>query len=382
MFSGKEARIGIVGSGFIARGLSLALNRDPILSVSRVLTRRDLQTVSDFPLKNGRMTNSVAELVDYSDLVVECSGDPVHGTEVLSQVLNAGLPVVTMNSELQIVSGSWLQRKGLITEAEGDQPGSLAALNRDILAMGFVPVVFGNIKGFLNQNPTREEMEYWAKKGGISLQQVTSFTDGTNIQIEQALVANGLGGDIAQRGLLGIECEDYRVGAVVLAEKAEPERLKISDYVLSPKSPAGVFIVARHNNEQGPFLKYYKLGDGPFYILTRPFHLCHLEIPKTIRQVLAGDGILLNNGSSPKISVAAIAKRELGRHEIIERGIGGFAVRGEAVQIGDYPTHVPIGLMAKIILRHCVEPGQMITFDDVEMPESTALRAWQETMKK
>ena len=40
--------------------------------------------------------------------------------------------------------------------------------------MGFFPLVYGNIKGFLNYNPTMEDMKFWSKKNGISLNQVTS----------------------------------------------------------------------------------------------------------------------------------------------------------------------------------------------------------------
>lgn len=377
-----EARVGIVGTGFIARGLSYALRNDESLIVSRVLTRRDPEHVKDLAVEKRQITNSTQELIDNSDIVVECNGDLVYATSVVSEVMDAGLKVVTMDSELQITSGSWLAKKGLITEAEGDQPGSIAALYNDVLAMGFEPIVLGNIKGFLNHNPTEEEMRYWANRQGISLEQVTSFTDGTKIQIEQTLVANGLGATIAQQGMLGIECVDYQDGAKRLAERADALGVKISDYVLSPKSPAGVFITAKHEAEQAPYLRYYKLGEGPYYVLTRPFHLCHLEIAKTIRQVLQGKGILLNNGDNPQISVATIAKRRLIPGEIIKRGIGSFVVRGEAVKIAENPQHVPIGLVFDVVLKRYVEPGQIITFDDIEIPESQALVAWQETIKQ
>jgi predicted homoserine dehydrogenase-like protein len=296
--------------------------------------------------------------------------------------MEAGLKVVTMNSELQITSGSWLAKKGFITEAEGDQPGSIAAFYKEVTAMGFKPIVLGNIKGFLNHAPVEEEMKYWATKQGISRDQVTAFTDGTKIQIEQTLVANGLGANIAQRGMLGIECVDHRDGAKILAEKADSLGITISDYVLSSKSPAGVFIAAKHEVGQAPFLRYLKLGDGPYYVLTRPFHLCHLEISKTIRQVLRGEGVLLNNGYNPKISVAAIAKRRIVPGEIIQRGIGSFIVRGEAIKISENPHHVPIGLLFNVIIKRRIEPGQIINFDDIEIPESQALKAWQETIKK
>ena len=41
-------------------------------------------------------------------------------------------------------------------------------------------------------------MLHWSRRNGISLPMVTAFTDGTKLQIEQALVANGLGATIAR----------------------------------------------------------------------------------------------------------------------------------------------------------------------------------------
>lgn len=378
----RETRVGIVGTGFIAQGLSYALHGDTSLGLSKVLTRRNPREIKDMAVISSQITNSTEELINNSDIVVECSGDPVHATDVISDVLDAGLKVVTMDSELQVTTGSWLARKGFITEAEGDQPGSIAALYKDVVGMGFKPIVLGNIKGFLNYTPTEEDMRYWATRNGISLDQVTSFTDGTKIQTEQTLVANGLGFDIVKQGLTGIECADHNDGAKILSEKADSLGIKISDYVLSPKSPPGVFIAAKHDQDQTHFLKYYKLGEGPYYVITRPFHLCHLEISKTIRQVLGGGGILLNNGKNPAISVATIAKRRLVPGEIVKRGIGSFEVRGEAIKIADNPHHVPIGLVFDVVLKRYVEPGQIISFDDIEIPESQALVAWQEIVKQ
>ena len=378
----RETRVGIVGTGYIARGLTYALRNDESLDISRVLTRRNPEQIKDLAIAKRQITTSPQELIDNSGIIVECSGDPVYATAVVSEAMDAGLKIVTMDSELQITSGTWLARKGFITEAEGDQPGSIAALHKEVLAMGFEPLVLGNIKGFLNHTPVEDEMKYWAGRQGISLDQVTSFTDGTKIQIEQTLVANGLGASIAQQGMLGIECVDYQDGAKRLAERADNLGVKISDYVLSPKSPAGVFIAAKHEAEQAPYLRYYRLGNGPYYVLTRPFHLCHLEIAKTIRQVLRGEGVLLNNGENPQISVATVAKRRLIPGELVKRGIGSFTVRGEVVKIAENPQHVPIGLVFDVVLKRYVEPGQIITFDDIEIPESQALVAWQETVKQ
>lgn len=377
-----KKRISIIGTGFIARGLTYSLLTDERLEVAKVLTRRNPENIRDLPIKPSQITNSSQEIIDNSDLVIECSGDPIHATEVLGQVMDAGIPVVTMDAELQVTSGTWLTKKGLITEAEGDQPGSIAALYKDVVGMGFQPIVLGNIKGFLNHTPTEEEMTYWANRSGISIQQVTSFTDGTKIQIEQTLVANGLNATIARKGLLGVESHDYQDGAKDLAKYADNNNVKISDYVLSPKSPAGVFIAARYHQEQAPFLRYYKLGEGPYYVLTRPFHVCHLEVLKTVRNVLNSGEILINNGNDPQISVGTVAKRRLFPGEIIHRGIGSFSVRGEALKIQDNPDHLPIGLAFDMVVKRYVDPGQTMTFDDVEIPESQALLAWKDTIRK
>ncbi|MCK4221978.1 MAG: NAD(P)-dependent oxidoreductase, partial [Dehalococcoidia bacterium] len=210
------------------------------------------------------------------------------------------------------------------------------------------------------------------------LDKVISFTDGTKVEIEQALVANGLGAGIAAPGLLGIASEDVKTGAEALAGRAKGLGYPISDYILSPKSPPGVFIAAEHDERQEDYLRYYKLGEGPYYVLLRNFHLCHLEVVKTIRRVLHGGGVLLNNGENPAISVAAIAKRPLCPGSRIERGIGSFDVRGTAIRIADNRKHVPIGLLANAIVTRHIDAGQQITLDDVELPESSALRFWRE----
>ena len=58
---------------------------------------------------------------------------------------------------------------------------------------------------------------------------------------------------------------------------------------------------------------------------------------------------------------------------LIERGIGGFQFRGEAIKLAEHPDHVPIGLLRKTALKRAVEPGQIITFDDIDILPSRAL---------
>src|SRR5690606_20130044 len=157
-------RVGLSGTGFIARSFAhMVMKHAPEMRLDKVLTRRDPALLADFPT-HGSVTDSIDELVEGSDLVFECTGDVLHSTLVVERALAAGRPVVTMNSEFHVTTGSYFADRGLLTEAEGDQPGCLAALRENMLAMGFSPLVYGNMTGFLTPTPTPHDMAAWSSK--------------------------------------------------------------------------------------------------------------------------------------------------------------------------------------------------------------------------
>jgi predicted homoserine dehydrogenase-like protein len=242
--------------------------------------------------------------------------------------------------------------------------------------MGFRPLAYCNLKGFLNHDPTPEEMTRWARKQGISLPMVTAATDGTKLQVEQALVANFLGATIAAPGLLGPEDADFRHAGAVLAETGRRLGRPVADYVLCPGGPHGVFIVAEHDPDQAAALKYFRLGEGPFYTILRPNIFVHLEVPRMIRRIVEHGEILMDNSATPTITVVPLAKRVVAGGTYVESGIGSFDFRGICVRIADQPGALPIGLFRRAVLRRRVEPGELLTFDDVELEESLAVQAW------
>jgi predicted homoserine dehydrogenase-like protein len=368
-------RIGVVGTGFVARHFVTELLRRPDWSLGRVLTRRPHDTVEGIP--DTALTDSVDALIESADIILECTGDIGHATAVAGEVLAAGRPLVTLNPEFHVTTGSAFVGRGLLTEAEGDQPGSLARLAEDAVTMGFEPLVYGNMKGFLNRLPTPEDMRYWATRQGLSLPMVTSFTDGTKLQIEQCLIGNFRRADISAEDLLGPAVDDLDEAALILGAAAMRAGGPITDYALSAKLPHGVFIVARHDTAQAAALRYLKLGEGPFYTLVQPNILVHLEAFKTLERIAVGQGALLHNTDRPHLSVAAVAKRRLLPGERIERGCGSFELRGICVRITDRPDHLPIGLANDLYIRRTIEPGQVLGVADVDLEASTALEHWQ-----
>lgn len=373
----KITKIGIVGTGFIASGLAHLIRNSKDFQISRVLTRRPIDSISDFPRES--LTYSLNELIDTSDIVFECSGDVIHATEAVLAATNANKKVVTLNAEFHVTTGSYFVRKGAyVTDADGDQPGCLARLKQEVEGMGFVPCAYVNIKGFINLNPERKDMEYWSDQQGIRLEQVVSFTDGTKLQIEQAFVANGLGATIPPDGMFGARVESLN-DLDFLIKASEEAGMPISDFVLCKGAPPGVLIVAKSKEADrlgnyivGPLRTKEKQG----YILLRPYHLCHLEALNTLRRVVLGEPMLINNSEKPHLTVAAVAKRKMLPGEVIVRGAGGFDVRGVAVQLQSHQKAVPICLLQNTKIIRNIEPGQIVQFEDVELSDTKALEIY------
>lgn len=378
----QQLRVGVVGTGFISRHFVLELAQRPGFALGKVLTRRPLDRCPEYPRPEA-LTDSRDALIEASDVVFECSGDTRHAADTITAVLAAGKPVVTLNAEFHVTIGSAFVERGLLSEAEGDQPGCLAALHEEVVAMGFQPLAYANMKGFLNLNPSPEEMRYWARRNNFSLNMVTSFTDGTKLQIEQCLVANGLNTDIEQEGLLGLVNNDIESAAKKFGPVADRRGRPISDYILDSRLPHGVFIVARHDEQHAAALQNYKImGEFPYYVLLRNFCLVYLEVFKTIERVWRERRILLNNGPCPRVGVASVAKRDLVAGERIKRGCGSFELRGTCVNLKNRPGHLPICLADDVHVRRRVEAGAILTLDDVDLPASTALTAWQQIERR
>jgi predicted homoserine dehydrogenase-like protein len=128
-----------------------------------------------------------------------------------------------------------------------------------------------------------------------------------------------------------------------------------------------------------PFTRL-KTRDGSACIYLRPHHLVHLELANALRTATI-DPPLLNNGPAPVATAAAVVKRPLPAGMRVDVGSGGFDLRGEVVELADVPDAVPITLADGLTLKHAVEPGQILTWSDADVPESLALRLYRETSR-
>jgi predicted homoserine dehydrogenase-like protein len=210
-----------------------------------------------------------------------------------------------------------------------------------------------------------------------------AYTDGTKLNIEMALVANATGLVPARRGMLGPRAD--HVSEVF--SKFDLEDLRspgVVDYILGAEPGGGVFVVGYCDAPvQREYLSYYKMGDGPFYLFYRPYHLCHLETTYALGRIAIDRKPVFAPLDRPVADVIAVAKTDLPAGTVISAAIGGDYVYGEIEERG---AAAEVGAAPICLLEaeegdatrttRDVAKGDPILWSDIELPESDLLAAW------
>ena len=398
--SGRPVRVGMIGAGAMGRAITNQIvnavpgmrlvaisNRHPEAAVRAYIEAgiRDVATVDtvtglERAIAAGRaaVTDDPALLCRAGpiDALIEVTGSIDFAAGVVLDGIAHGKDIVLMNAELDGTVGPILQvyadRAGVIlTACDGDQPGVQMNLYRFVKGLGLTPLLCGNIKGLQDhyRNPTTQEG--YATRWGLSPQMATSFADGTKISFEQAIVANGTGMRVAQRGMLGYEVSGH---VDELTGRYDVDRLRelggIVDYVVGAKPAPGVFVFGTHDDpKQRHFLNLYRLGEGPLYSFYAPYHLCHFEVPISVaRAVLLKDRVLAPLGG-PMVEVITTAKVDLEAGQVLD-GIGFYMTYGqcENAEIVQAEQLLPMGVAEGCRLKRDIGKDQVISYQDVEVP--------------
>lgn len=409
----RPIRIAMIGAGFMGQGIvNQIAHSTPGMELVAIVARRPDQAEGAFRyagFEKIARPDTVAELDDAIeagipavtddhaivcgsaavDAIVEVTGSIHYAAQVTLDAIAAGKHVVLMNAELDGTVGPILRTYAdaagvVLTASDGDQPGVQGNLVRYVKGLGLTPMVVGNIKGLQDpyRNPTTQKG--FAERWGQNVHMVTSFADGTKISFEQATVANAFGLSVSKRGMIGSDWTGHIDDAVSLYDiDALRATGPIVDYVVGAKPGPGVYCFATHDDpKQQHYLNLYKLGEGPLYSFYIPYHLCHFEVPSTVaRAVLFGDAVLQPDGG-PKVDVITLAKTDLAAGTVLD-GFGGYHTYGEAENhpVVRADRLLPIGLAEGCTLRRAVAKDQVLTYDDVIVPEGRlgdALRAEQD----
>ena len=410
---GKPVRVGMIGAGFMGRGLANhILNTVPgmkLVAVSnRTLAGAKLAYVEhgapeplvatsqgqlEDAIRSGKpvITEDANLLVDSDniDCLVDVTGAVEFGAVITMRAIERKKHMVTMNAELDGTVGPLLKKYAekagvVLTGSDGDQPGVQLNLWRFVKGLGVTPLVCGNIKGLQDEHRNPTTQKGFAEKWGQNPYMVTSFADGTKISFEQAIVANATGMTVQKRGMVGREHAGHIDELTKMYDVKELQKLGgVVDYVVKSLPSPGVFVLGTHDDpKQRHYLNLYKLGEGPLYSFYTPYHLCHFEVPNSVaRAVLFNDGVI-QPIDGPKVDVITTSKIALKAGEVIDE-LGGYKSYGvaESYAVSRKERFLPMGLAEGCKLKRDIPADTAITYDDVEIPSGRSadkLRAEQD----
>lgn len=394
---GKPVRVGLVGAGYMGRGIALQLAGVRGMTISAIANRspdgaerayrqagvNDVRRAASpaavaESVRAGRacVTDDPAHLCDADglDVIVEATGEIEHGAGVVLRAIERGKHVVLMNAELDATAGPILKhyadRAGvIITNTDGDEPGVAMNLVRFTDTIGYRAVAAGNIKGMLDPYRTPETQRAFAEKSGQKARMITAFADGTKLGMELTVLANATGFRVGRRGGYGPSARD--VSEVVRLFPAE-QLLGggLVDFVLGAAPGTGAWVIGHCDNPiKQQYMKYFKMGDGPFYCFYTPYHLPHVQITTTIaRAVLFADATVAPK-AGPRTEVVAVAKRDLKEGEALD-GIGGFMCYGliDNAGPGVSDTLLTMGQAEGCRVRRPLARDTPIALADVDVP--------------
>ena len=398
---GRPVRVGMLGAGFMARGIAnQILNYSKGIRLAAIYNRHVARAIGCYHYANDSLEPLVAAsqsaldeaivlerpvVTDdemalcrspHIDVILDVTGAVEFGARVTLEAFAHGKHVILMNAELDATLGPILQvhakQHGVILSAcDGDQPVVEINLYRFVKGLGLIPRVMGNIKGLQDPYRTPTTQKGFAEKWGQNPSMVTSFADGSKVSFEQAVVANATGMTVAKRGCLAY---DHRGHVDELATKYDVDMLRslggIVEYVVGAQPGPGIFCLAEHTDpRQRHYLNLYKLGEGPLYSFYTPYHLCHFEVPNTIGRVaLLGDAAGGAIGG-PSVEVCAVAKRDLAAGETLD-DYGHYMTYGQCVSAVEMRErrYLPEGLVEGCRVLRQIAKDSVLTYDDVELP--------------
>lgn len=401
----KKIRVGLVGAGLMGTGLvtqmaamkgitpaivvdrteEKAINSYLSAGISRdeIMVAKSLDDIN-YGMEQGKYI--VSSNIEYAskanlvDVVVDATGRPDAGAQIAMNSINNKKHIVMLNIEADATVGHILSRyaqeAGVVyTGSAGDEPGAVKELYdfADLLGFDVLALCKGK-NNPLDFTVTPDKLIQRAGKVNLNPRMLTSFIDGTNTMIEMSVVANATGFIPDIRGCHGPDAE-LKTLAQIFSLKEHGGILNQYGIVDFVKGVApGVFAVISSEkaivNEQMSFLK---MGDGPNYILYRPYHLTSLETPVSVaRAYFDKIPTIAPLSGKPSSEVITIAKRDLKAGENLD-SIGGYTVYGslETYSKAKEENLVPIGLInenTRVIKD--IKMGETISYDDLALDNS------------
>lgn len=408
----RPIRVGMLGAGNLARMLCLQLIGAPLAGIRLVAvanrtvgraealvreaggTPRTVSVPADLARVSGNPGIGVTDdphLVtdsDGVDVILDATGTVDFALGIVLRAFARGKHVVVANAELDSTLGPVLKARAdaagvVYTNIDGDEPGVAMNLVRYARSIGLRPVAAGNLKGMVDPYRTPETQRAFAAEHGQNPRIVTSFADGSKLAMELCILANATGFKVGRPGMYGPACKHVNDIAGLLPAHQMLDH-GLVDYALGAAPGTGAFVVV---HEESParrrWLRYLKMGDGPFHVLYTPYHLPHIQAMATIaRAVDCADATVAPVGPAV-CQVIACAKHDLPAGSTLD-GSGGFTCYGRIENVTPAPgatAGLPIALANACTLTRAIRRDERITVADIDRTTpSAAADLWLATL--
>ena len=321
------------------------------------------------------------------DVVIEATGVPEIGTRAALRTVRNGHDLAMMNVETDITVGPLLrfytEKKGQVYAlAAGDEPAACKELYDFADAIGFTIVAAGKGKNNpLDRHGSPEDpaIQKEAARRGLSPNMLIEFIDGSKTMIEMAAVSNATGLVPDVRGMHGVQTDrDHLHEVFALKEDGGVlNKMGVVDFGVGRVAP-GVFLIVRTDHprlREAMILR--DMGDGPYYTLFRPFHLCSIEVPLTCAMIALRKKSNMVPLDHLVSEVFAVAKKDLKPGDELD-AIGGVCYYSliDTYETSRKENLLPIGLAKGAVVKREIKMDEPITMDDVEVKLSNVYKLW------
>lgn len=326
----------------------------------------------------------IAVSAEQTQVVIDATGSPEMGARVTLECIFHKKHIVMMNVECDVTVGPILRKlceqAGIVYSlTAGDEPGSICEIYRFAKALGFKVVAAGKGKNNPLDFYATPDTPEWAKKAEerkMAARMLVEFVDGSKTMIEMAAVSNATGLVPDVRGMHCAKCniDELKTVFSLKSQGGVLEKEGVVDFAIGNVAP-GVFVVVTTDNQRIiDGLVQRDMGDGPNYLLYRPYHLCSIETPITAAQaVIYGEssGHPMDHLTSECIT---IAKKDLKKGEVLD-AIGEYCYRAsiDLHSVAKEGNMLPVGLAKGAIMKCDVAKDTVITYDMVELSEKSVL---------
>ena len=338
--NGESIKLAIIGCGKMGGSLISQLSKLDAMEVKLVVDRNPRKAIKALTqagisedkiiytddynegyevLEKGYVAVSTNYRLSYKLLqinaVVDCTGNPPFGAVIARKTIQYHKHMISFNVECEATVGPVLhdmaKKAGVVyTGILGDEPGAIMELVDNAYGMGLEVLVAAKGKNNpLNNYATNEELEAEANSKKLSPRMLTSFVDGTNTMIELNSVCNAIGFLPDTFGCHGITTSPDTV---------------VEDFKLKRDGGIGT----SDQEDVRDLMKFLGFGDGPNYLLYRPYHLTSLEAPITIFNAVVENEPTIAPIHGQVADTVTIAKRDIKKGEKLE-GIGSNKVFGK-----------------------------------------------------